>query len=163
MSQADLDYWFDVGTKAQADAEHKKMIEESQLGLRPYLAAGRIKPFVGGEALSSGVTTIAAPGHTVGHTLFRIESKGEVIVLFGDIVHSGDVQMPHPDVAISLDSDAATAVAVRRKVLADYARGRTLIGGSHLSFPGLGHVRQEGKGFVWLPLPYNSHPATAES
>ncbi len=163
VSQADLDYWFDAATEAQADTEHKKMVEEGQLGLRPYIAAGRIRPFVGGDVLSSSITTIAAPGHTVGHTLFRIESKGEAIVLFGDIVHSGDVQMPHPNVAIRLDSDAATAAAVRRQVLADYARDRTLIGGSHLSFPGLGHVRQEGEGYVWLPLPYNSHPATAES
>ncbi len=163
VSQADLDYWFDAANEAEADAEHKKMIEESQLGLRPYIAAERIKPFIGGDALSSGITTIPAPGHTIGHTLFRIESNGEVIVLFGDVVHSGDVQMPHPGVAIKLDSDAVAATVVRRKVLADFARDRTLIGGSHLSFPGLGHVRQEGKGFVWLPLPYNSHPAVAES
>ncbi len=163
VSQADLDYWFDAAHEAEADAEHKTMIEESQLGLRPYIEAGRIKPFVGGDALSSGITTIPAPGHTIGHTLFRIESKGEVIVLFGDVVHSGDVQMPHPGVAIKLDSDAVTAVAMRRKVLAQFARDRTLIGGSHLSFPGLGHVREQGEGYVWLPLPYNSHPATARS
>ncbi len=162
VSQADLDYWFDPDSEAEADAEHKTIIEESQLGLRPYISAGRIRPFLGGDALLPGITTIPAPGHTIGHTLFRIESKGKVIVLFGDVVHSGDVQMPHPGVAIKLDSDAATAAAVRRKVLAQYARDRTLIGGSHLSFPGLGHVRREGEGYVWLPLPYDSHPLTAE-
>ncbi len=163
VNKADMDYWFDSAQEAKADAEHKKMFEQSQLGLRPYIAADRIKTFIGGESLSSGITTIPAPGHTVGHTLFRIESKGEVIVLFGDIVHSGDVQMPHPGVAIKLDSDSATAAAVRRKVLSEYAQNRTLIGGSHLSFPGLGHVRKEGDGYVWLPLAYNSHPATVKS
>ena len=158
VNKADLDYWFSSAQEAKADAEHKKMFEQSQLGLRPYLAADRVKTFVGGESLSSGITTISAPGHTIGHTLFRIESKGKVIVLFGDIIHSGDVQMTHPGVSIKLDSDSATAIATRKHVLSEYARTRTLIGGSHLSFPGLGHVRKEDEGYVWLPLPYNSHP-----
>ena len=55
-----------------------------------------------------------------------------------------------------------TPVAHSEKVLCEYAQNRTLIGGSRLSFPGLGHMRQEGNGYVWLRLPYNSHPATAE-
>ncbi len=161
VNKADVDYWFSAAEEANADAEHKEIFEQSQRGLRPYIAAGRLKLFLGGAALSPGITTISAPGHTIGHTLYRIESEGSVIVLFGDIIHSGDVQMPHPGVAIKLDSDSATAVAVRRKLLAEYADCRTLIGGSHLSFPGLGHVRKQDDGYVWLPLPYNPHPVIA--
>ncbi len=162
VSKADVEFWFSSAEEAKADVEHKKIFEQSQLGLRPYMAADKLRPFIGGASLSSSVTTIPAPGHTIGHTLFRIESRGKVIVLFGDIVHSGDVQMPHPGVAIKLDSDSGTAIAMRKKVLSEYAESRTLIGGSHLSFPGLGHVRKQDDGYVWLPLPYSSHPVIAE-
>jgi hypothetical protein len=40
-------------------------------------------------------------------------------------------------------------------LFAQAARDRTLLAGAHLNFPGLGRVRAEGKGYVWVPVIYS--------
>ena len=39
-------------------------------------------------------------------------------------------------------------------VFADAAKQGYLVAGAHLPFPGIGHIRSEGKGYVWVPLNY---------
>jgi hypothetical protein len=34
------------------------------------------------------------------------------------------------------------------------AKDGALVGVSHLSFPGLGHLRSNGKGYQWVPVAY---------
>jgi len=32
------------------------------------------------------------------------------------------------------------------------------VAGDHVSFPGVGHLKPDGKGYRWLPMPYiNDH------
>jgi len=38
---------------------------------------------------------------------------------------------------------------------AEAAKQGYLVGSAHLSFPGLGHLRAEGKGYAWVPLNYS--------
>ncbi len=44
----------------------------------------------------------------------------------------------------------------RRLACADAARNGYWVGAAHLSFPGLGHLRAEGDGYVWIPANYSS-------
>jgi len=43
-----------------------------------------------------------------------------------------------------------------RKAYADAAKGRFLVAGAHLPFPGIGHLRSEGKGYAWVPVDYTT-------
>ena len=36
----------------------------------------------------------------------------------------------------------------------DAVSGAHLVGASHIAFPGLGHVRANGKAFAWVPVNY---------
>ena len=47
---------------------------------------------------------------------------------------------------IAFDSDAPAAAGERAKVYADAAKGRFLVAGAHLPFPGLGHLRCRWQG-----------------
>jgi len=77
-------------------------------------------------------------------------------VLWGDLMHVAAVQFPKPAVTISFDTDSPAAAKQRQKAYADAAKGGYLVAASHLPFPGIGRLRAEGKGFVWVPLTYNS-------
>ena len=103
-----------------------------------------------------GIRAIAAPGHTPGHSIYSVESKGQRLVLWGDLMHVAAVQFPKPAVTISGDVDSQAAAAQRRKAYADAAKGGYLVAASHLPFPGIGRLRAEGRGYVWVPLTYNS-------
>ena len=122
--------------------------------LNPYVTAGKFKPFEGDVELVPGVSSHSGKGHTPGHATYVVESKGQKLVLIGDLVHVAAVQMDHPEVTLSFDSDQKTALAERRQAFDAAARAGTMIGGAHLAFPGLGHLRKDGKGYDFVPVIY---------
>ena len=152
VNKIDMEYWFDPIERASATGKRKKMFDEGTAGVEPYLQTNRVTTFDAGSEILSGVHAIAAPGHTAGHTMYRVESDGHAIVFFGDLVHSAEVQMLDPSVAIKLDSDETQAVASRKRWLPKFADEGTLTAGAHTFFPGFGHVVRNGPGFAWKPL-----------
>jgi hypothetical protein len=57
-------------------------------------------------------------------------------------------------VTIAFDSNAAAAARSRKKLFSQAASDRALVGADHLQFPGLGHLRLEGKSWGWVPVNY---------
>ncbi|MEO7056076.1 MAG: MBL fold metallo-hydrolase, partial [Caldimonas sp.] len=97
-----------------------------------------------------------APGHTPGHTVFAVESKGQKLMLWGDLVHVAAVQFAEPAVTIAFDTDSQAAAAQRKLAYADAAKQGYWVGAAHLSFPGLGHVRADGDAYMWVPANYRT-------
>ena len=153
--QHDADYWLSAANLEKAPTEMKGFFQGAQSSLNPYVAAGKFKPFSGDTDLVPGVKAIAAPGHTPGHSIYVVESQGQKLVLWGDLMHVAAVQFAEPSVTIKFDTDSKSAAVQRKKAYADAAKQGYLIGSAHLSFPGLGHVRAEGKGYTFVPVNYS--------
>ena len=83
-----------------------------------------------------------------------VESKGEKLIVTGDLIHVAAVQFDDPTVTIQFDSDGKAAEAAREKVFAQAAKDGTLIAAAHLQFPGMGHLATNGKGFTFVPVNY---------
>ena len=47
------------------------------------------------------------PGHTPGHSLYMVESGGQKLLLWGDLMHAATAQFPDPSVSIHYDTDSA--------------------------------------------------------
>ena len=71
--------------------------------VNPYVSAGKYKPFSGTTQLYPGIRALATPGHTPGHSVYEIESKGRKLVLWGDLMHVAAVQFVEPQVTIAFD------------------------------------------------------------
>jgi glyoxylase-like metal-dependent hydrolase (beta-lactamase superfamily II) len=155
LDKADRDYRFSAEAEARAPANQKAMFPQSRADIVAYEAAGKLVLFQGATQLFPGVSTIAAHGHTPGHTLYAVESKGERIVFSGDLVHAAAVQMPRPEATIQFDADEHGAASDRRALFRQFAAQRTLLAAAHISFPGIGHIRRDGNGFQWIPVPYS--------
>ena len=152
-SKIEADYWLNDGNLDAAPADVKRTFQAAKTAITPYIYAGKFKTFTGDALLATGIRAEALSGHTPGHTAYFIESKGQTLVLWGDIIHVAAVQFAEPAVTIAYDSDKTAAANARRQILAAAAKNGWLIGGAHLSFPGFGHVRAgEGDGFVFVPL-----------
>ena len=73
-------------------------------------------------------------------------------MIWGDIVHNASLQFPHPEWAITFDTDQDLAIATRKKVF-DMAAADTLaVAGAHLPFPGIGHVIKSGSAYGYVPV-----------
>jgi glyoxylase-like metal-dependent hydrolase (beta-lactamase superfamily II) len=141
---------------AAAPADAKDGFANAQEALEPYVAAGRFKPFKGDIELVPGVRAVATPGHTPGHTIYMVESGGEKLLLWGDLMHAATAQFPDPSVSLPYDLDLPAAMQQRKKVFADAAEHRYWVAGAHLPFPGIGHLRANGSGYIFVHANYTA-------
>lgn len=150
----EADVWLSQTRMDAAPANGKGFFKAAMATVTPYVQAGRFVPFDGDTQLTAGIKAMATPGHSAGHMTYVIESKGQKLVIWGDLVHIAAVQFADPTVTIEFDSDSKAAAAQRKQAFADAARNRYLVAAPHIAFPGLGHVRAEGKSYVWVPIDY---------
>jgi glyoxylase-like metal-dependent hydrolase (beta-lactamase superfamily II) len=155
VERHDPDFWLSAAAEATTSAE-KSIIQQSHATIDPYVAAGKLHPFEGATELFPGIRAMPAYGHTPGHTAYMVESKGQRLLLWGDIIHVAEVQFADPDITIDYDVHRNAAITSRKRLLADAAERGYLVGGAHISFPGLGHVRADTKGYSWISLPYSA-------
>lgn len=154
VDKRDVDYWLSKENMDKAPADSKGSFQGAMVSLKPYAEAGKLKPFEGNVELVPGIKAVPAHGHTAGHNTFVIESKGEKMVLWGDLIHVAAVQFDRPDVTIQFDTDSKAASVQRKKAFSEAASQGYLAAGAHLPFPGIGHLRSEGKGYTWIPVNY---------
>jgi glyoxylase-like metal-dependent hydrolase (beta-lactamase superfamily II) len=155
VEKRDTDYWLSEANMRAAPAEAKRFFEAAIASITPYMRAGKLAVFEGNTDLVPGVRAQTAYGHTPGHTMYVVESRGEKIVLWGDVVHVAAVQFKDPSVTIRYDGDASEAEQVHELAFADAAQNGYIVGGAHISFPGLGRVRRDAENaYTYVPLDY---------
>ena len=154
VSAPEAAFWLDEARQAQAPKDMQGFFEMARKAAAPYQASGQWTLFPPGAAIAPGVTALPT-GHTPGHSSFVFESKGQKLIVLGDVIHIGAVQFARPEVAIAFDTDNKAAVASRKRLFAQAAKDGTLLAGAHLAFPGLGRVRAQGSGFVWVPVTFS--------
>ncbi len=150
-------FWTSDEIRGKAPDQFKPFFDMARASIKPYADAGKVQMHKDGTTFAPGVTAMAAPGHTVGHTMVRVSSGNDDLLIWGDIVHCATLQFPEPERSIGFDNDPALAIANRKKVFDMVATDRTLFAGSHLPFPGLGHAAKAATGYAYVPLPYAEH------
>ncbi|RZT09943.1 Glyoxylase, beta-lactamase superfamily II [Duganella sp. CF402] len=158
LSQAEADYWLTPANRAKAPAFLSTFFDAAQAAVAPYQAAGRFRPFKDFGPLEAGIEAVPAPGHTPGHASYLIQSAGQQLLVWGDIVHVAPVQLAHPVATVKYDSSEANAQTTRVQLLRQAAEQHWIIGAAHIAFPGLGHIRRRQGEYQWLPLNYDETP-----
>ncbi|NJK51841.1 MAG: MBL fold metallo-hydrolase [Acaryochloris sp. RU_4_1] len=151
--KADVDLWLNPANAERSQLEHR-YFDEATKTVKPYLDAGKLKSFSGETTILPGITARPTPGHTPGHTFYVVESEGETIEFWGDIIHFGSIQFPNPKVTVIYDVNSNAAAEQRAKQFTHAEHSRRLVAAAHLPFPGVGHIRAEGKGYTWIPADY---------
>ena len=155
LDKRDADFWLSPEQVAKGDGP--KAIAAI---VKAYADAGRFKPFEGSPAgveIVPGVKAFPAYGHTPGHSNYVAESKGQKLVFWGDLMHVAAVQFADPSVTLQFDSDPKAAAPAREKAYAAAAKDGHYVAVTHVSFPGIGRLRADGKGYDWLPVNYSAN------
>lgn len=120
----------------------------NRINMAPY--ADRVRRMREGEEIL-GCTPILAPGHSPGHTCWRIGAGRDAFIAWGDLVHFSAIQISHPDVAVTYDLDPDMARQSRLRVLDMVASERLAVAGAHVNAPGFGHLSRAGTGYRFEP------------
>ena len=159
--RADLregNFWLSQANLDKAPADSKDFFQGAMASLIAYMAAGKLKPFDGQTQLMPGIRAIPARGRTPGHTIYAVESQGNKLVVWGDLMHVAAVQFAMPSTTSQFDTAPRASAPQRIKNYADAASKGYYVAGAHVSVPGIGRLRADGKGYEWFPANYVSAP-----
>lgn len=107
-----------------------------------------------GGSVASGITAMAAFGHTPGHMAYMLESDGKQLVLGADFANHYVWSLAHPDWEVKFDMDKSAAAATRRSMLGMLAADKVPFVGYHMPWPAFGYVEAAGENFAYVPHSY---------
>jgi len=103
--------------------------------------------------VANGLFAVATPGHSPGHFSFRLESGEHSMIVLGDAVHHQVIELSRPEWKFLWDFDPGQGVESKKNILGHASRRNALCHGFHFEWPGLGRIRDDGDGYVWVPAP----------
>jgi glyoxylase-like metal-dependent hydrolase (beta-lactamase superfamily II) len=115
----------------------------------------RVRTYESGKEVITGVTAVATPGHTPGHTSHIVASGSNAVYVQADVTHAPFLFARHPEWHFMLDVDAVAAEATRRKGYDMLVAEKMLVQGFHYPFPAAGHVEKSGTGYREVIVNWN--------
>ncbi|APR38500.1 MBL fold metallo-hydrolase [Paraburkholderia sp. SOS3] len=103
--------------------------------------------------IAPGVSARVTGGHTPGHCVVDVASKGEKLTFVGDAIF--EVGFDNPKWQNGFEHDPETAVDVRLALLDEAAETGALLAAAHIAFPSIGHIAKNGDGFRFVPVPWD--------
>ncbi|WP_334191947.1 MBL fold metallo-hydrolase [Pararhodobacter sp.] len=146
---AEWDFWTSEEVYTNASDGFRFSFTGARAAAAAY--AGKVRVFGAGDEVLSGLSSISLPGHSIGHTGYRLSAGSEQMIIWGDCVVSPQVQFDHPEWASTFDADAASSIASRRRIFDETATDTILVAGMHLPFPGVGYLSRRGERFRFEP------------
>lgn len=159
VTQEELDFWF----SKEPDFSKSKRDKGELPGLtkdnrnRFEILKPVTKTLKDGSSVWNGdIKLELAPGHTAGHAIFRITSKGESLLHIMDLAHHHLLMFENTNWTIAFDHDPELAVVTRKKVYAQAQTEKTRLYGFHLPWPAIGHLSEVKKdSYLWIPERYS--------
>jgi len=102
------------------------------------------------QEVAPGVVVQRTGGHTPGHSVVRVASRGDRLTFAGDLVFQGGFE--HPDWFNGFEHDPEEATRVRIRLLRELAGTGELLVATHLPFPSVCHVLVDGDAFRCVPV-----------
>ncbi|BBY30287.1 MBL fold metallo-hydrolase [Mycolicibacterium sediminis] len=114
---------------------------------------GRLRTFETEYEVAPGVLLRRTGGHTPGHSVVRLESRGEALTFAGDAVFQPGFDNPEWQNGFEHDPEESTRVRIR--LLGELAASGEALVATHLPFPSVCHVRAVGNGFRMVPTTWD--------
>ncbi|TVT41032.1 MBL fold metallo-hydrolase [Amycolatopsis rhizosphaerae] len=138
-----------AGRRPAPRSDHERLRQQGSLlvyadSIAPVL--GRATLWEGAYRVDGNLTLEAAPGHTPGSSVLRVDSEGDKAVLVGDILHS-PVQILEPACNSCFCEDRGQAAATRRRLLERAADEVEIVVPAHFAGAGAVEVKRDGSRF----------------
>jgi glyoxylase-like metal-dependent hydrolase (beta-lactamase superfamily II) len=150
----DWAFWMSDENAAKAQSD---LMKGYFANVRKVYAGIESKPtkYEWGKEIVPGITSVAAPGHTPGHTAFMISSGGSSVLIQSDVTNIPELFLRNPDWHVVFDVDPAMAQETRHKFLDMAAAEKATVVGFHFTFPSIGHVEKDGTKYRLIPSLWN--------
>jgi glyoxylase-like metal-dependent hydrolase (beta-lactamase superfamily II) len=147
MNRTEFDFWRPDNPAAAAIEINANVYEDSVL---PVFDREQVVLWDTDHEIDGVLRLETAVGHTPGHAIARLESKGQRAVFAGDAIHT-PIQVFDARVNCAFDLDGAAASAARRALLEMCAEQDALLMPAHFAAPHAWRVVPKGDGLAPVP------------
>lgn len=146
VPEVEWNFWMDDGEMSRASkgrmtelfANNRRVFDTLKRNVTPYAWDKEVVP---------GVTAVGTPGHSFGHTSYRVMSGGKTVFVQSDVCNNMAVFAPYPDWHGFFDQDPPKAAATRRKVYDMLVAEKLPVQAYHFPFPALARIEKAGDGY----------------
>ncbi|MCK1720147.1 MBL fold metallo-hydrolase [Bradyrhizobium sp. 141] len=151
----DWEFW--TSEENAAKAESNPMMKNYFANVKKTFAGleSKVTKYEWGKEVAPGITSIATPGHTPGHTSFAVASGDAKVLIQSDVTNIPEFFLRNPDWHVMFDYDAALAQETRHKFYDMAAAEKATVVGFHFTFPSVGHVQKDGAKYRLIPSAWN--------
>jgi glyoxylase-like metal-dependent hydrolase (beta-lactamase superfamily II) len=103
--------------------------------------------------VAAGVSARVTGGHTPGHCVVDVASKGEKLTFVGDAIF--EVGFDNPAWQNGFEHEPEVAMDVRIALLNEAAETGALLAAAHVAFPSIGHIAKNGENFRFVPVQWD--------
>jgi glyoxylase-like metal-dependent hydrolase (beta-lactamase superfamily II) len=140
-------FWSDEANAAKANGFNKAQFPN----VKKMLDGLKVTQYEPDKEVAPGITSIATPGHTPGHTSFAVASGTARMLVQSDVCNIPSLFMRNADLQATFDNNPEQTIATRKKVYDMAAAEKMLVTGYHFPFPCMGHVEKDGANYRLVP------------
>lgn len=152
MPEAEFAWWTDAGVFARLPEARHGLARRIQAVFPGWKDKGRIRLVGNDVEVAPGIRSVAAPGHTPGHTAWHVASGSGQLFVLADTVTWDPVFLKNPGWHPAFDADGALAEASRRKLIERAIAEKAQIAAYHFTFPAAGTLAKDGAGYTFAPV-----------
>jgi glyoxylase-like metal-dependent hydrolase (beta-lactamase superfamily II) len=151
----DWEFW--MSDENAAKAQSSEMMKNYFANVKKIYTGieSKVTRYDWGKEVAPGITSIAAPGHTPGHTAFAVASGGSKVLIQSDVTNIPEFFLRNPDWHVAYDADPAQAQETRHKFYDMATAEKAMVVGFHFTFPSIGHVEKDGTKYRLVPVAWN--------
>jgi glyoxylase-like metal-dependent hydrolase (beta-lactamase superfamily II) len=151
----DWEFW--MSDENAAKAQSNEMMKGYFANVKKIYTGieSKVTKFDWDKEVAPGITSIAAPGHTPGHTAFAVASGGSKVLIQSDVTNIPEFFLRNPDWHVAYDFDPELAQKTRHKFYDMASAEKATVVGFHFPFPAVGHVEKDGNGYRLIPVAFN--------
>ena len=151
----DWEFW--TSDENAAKAQSSEMMKNYFANVKKTFAGieSKVTRYDWDKELAPGITSIATPGHTPGHTSFAVASGNAKVLIQSDVTNIPEFFLRNPDWHVVFDTDADLAQGTRHKFYDMAAAEKATVVGFHFTFPSVGHVEKDGAKYRLIPSAWN--------
>ncbi|MDC0227382.1 MBL fold metallo-hydrolase [Alphaproteobacteria bacterium] len=110
----------------------------------------KIETIKSNQEIISGIYPVSLPGHTPGHSGFRVDDENNSFVQMGDVLHAPNLQLSNPDISVLFDVDLENGMRSRKQVFDMVCNDKLMCSGGHMLEPKFGYLERFQNGYKFV-------------
>jgi glyoxylase-like metal-dependent hydrolase (beta-lactamase superfamily II) len=144
-------FWGDDANASKANGFNKAQFPN----VKKMMAGLKVTPYDANKEVAPGITSVATPGHTPGHTSFVIASGSKKMLVQSDVSNVPSLFIKHPTWQAIFDNDPDLTIATRKKFYDMAVAEKMIVSGYHFPYPCVGHVEKTSTGYEMVPVAWD--------